>query len=1226
MNNNPNRGGSRKEKQMNAITRATSVAVLVTLSLALAAWVGTTAAPCGAAEGRTSVPPPAARAAKPAPPSDDADVAKLRAMAQTDSAKGAEAEPASRATRDDWEFQFRTMGYGTIDLRSEAQKHYEDAQRRRKDDRRGDSRMRGLTAMIEYWRARNPTAEERKRLDDTERRLRALRAAMEGVPDGGPEADQKWPQFDVESRNLRGIVDLRPEPIGPRPQLLRNDEAAPGLSLDDPPLLDPQAKFWPEDRDQVDVVLRRTRALIGYRVAAEPRQAQWKVFAEDLRRVEAAAQTTRPDLTGKDAARHQVYMDLCALRRRVVLANPLLDFDDLLFIEYHNTGTANYLQPCDYPIPPGGGLYILRGCKTGNPQVVDLLGAVKPENGDYTNRFLSGGIVRRAELSYDGQTVYFSWADPGQKTPYHFHVFRIRIDGTGLRQLTSGPWSDMDPCELPNGRIVFCSTRRVSGDRCCLLGRRSAFLHSMRADGSDIICLSFHETHEWEPGVDNAGQIIYSRWDYVDRPAAGQRNLWICKPDGTDPRSPHGNYGPYSAKGVFDPPIRGYYDSPAYQNERNGSPLSEASIRAIPGSSRYLAIAGQHDFNGVGPIVLIAPNVSDDYLHSQITRVTPEFYEHNNHVKWNMIWATPWPLSVDFYLVNRYESIGILDRFGNFESVYGMHRADACNRERPGLRRLVGCFWGGMQTHTTVLPKASEVDGVAMRSRPLYPVPVRARLRPPVLPDRTFQAAARRGLPDHRPATLTVMNVYDADVPLPAGAKISRMRIIQLIPGVSGYGNMEQPCRMTLGTVPVEPDGSVYCEAPIEKGLMFQLLDQDGLAVHGMKSLTYVHRGEHLTCAGCHESRERAPAARAAPLALRKAAARIEPEFADHEPALFKRHIEPILDGVCVRCHREERKGPRTLSETSLLSAGWIRKGSYPLEPKQPSRTTPGGFGAFASPLWRHTTKNRSSFTSEQLRRLSLWLDLNCPTHAVTGNQAQTSYLEWPRNIDFDPFNPLGIEVLEPAGDTPGLDGERLAKALAPLGHEQRAALLEWAAWRLGKDPFPARGRKQDLHRLLIPMLTSQLPRIHDGAAAWLRRLHAGKAAPKDLAGWCAYYATTFGAKDMNPPALAALVEERVLVVKSGVTNDAGYSVAGQKARDIEALETLLRQEAAAARAKGQRLRVAALPPASVEKTEGAQAFEDAKQAAWRIVGNCTVYPDGYPIRQPWTPRNLPAP
>ena len=37
MNSNLNRGSSRKEKQVNAITRATSVAVLVTLGLALAA-------------------------------------------------------------------------------------------------------------------------------------------------------------------------------------------------------------------------------------------------------------------------------------------------------------------------------------------------------------------------------------------------------------------------------------------------------------------------------------------------------------------------------------------------------------------------------------------------------------------------------------------------------------------------------------------------------------------------------------------------------------------------------------------------------------------------------------------------------------------------------------------------------------------------------------------------------------------------------------------------------------------------------------------------------------------------------------------------------------------------------------------------------------------------------------------------------------------------------------
>ena len=38
MNSNPNRGNSRKEKKMNAITKTTPVAVLVALGLALTAW------------------------------------------------------------------------------------------------------------------------------------------------------------------------------------------------------------------------------------------------------------------------------------------------------------------------------------------------------------------------------------------------------------------------------------------------------------------------------------------------------------------------------------------------------------------------------------------------------------------------------------------------------------------------------------------------------------------------------------------------------------------------------------------------------------------------------------------------------------------------------------------------------------------------------------------------------------------------------------------------------------------------------------------------------------------------------------------------------------------------------------------------------------------------------------------------------------------------------------
>jgi len=58
MNNNPNRGNSRKEKPMNAEIKTTSTVLRLTRCLALAAWVAAFAAPCGAAEDQTIIPPP----------------------------------------------------------------------------------------------------------------------------------------------------------------------------------------------------------------------------------------------------------------------------------------------------------------------------------------------------------------------------------------------------------------------------------------------------------------------------------------------------------------------------------------------------------------------------------------------------------------------------------------------------------------------------------------------------------------------------------------------------------------------------------------------------------------------------------------------------------------------------------------------------------------------------------------------------------------------------------------------------------------------------------------------------------------------------------------------------------------------------------------------------------------------------------------------------------------
>ena len=124
----------------------------------------------------------------------------------------------------------------------------------------------------------------------------------------------------------------------------------------------------------------------------------------------------------------------------------------------------------------------------------------------------------------------------------------------------------------------------------------------MMRDGSDIIPLSFHETNEWNPSVDQDGMIAYTRWDYVDRDSDIAHHLWLCYPDGRDPRSYHANY----------------------PERREFRPWMELSIRAIPGSRRHVAVAAPHHGYNYGSLVLIDQSREDDNAMNQISRLTPE--------------------------------------------------------------------------------------------------------------------------------------------------------------------------------------------------------------------------------------------------------------------------------------------------------------------------------------------------------------------------------------------------------------------------------------------------------------------------------------------------------------------------------------------------------------------------------------------------------------------------
>jgi len=720
-----------------------------------------------------------------------------------------------------------------------------------------------------------------------------------------------------------------------------------------------EALILSSDRDPLDVVLRRSDALARHiaSMADAPKQTITTLSIE-LKRLRTEASTV--DVSDA-AARRKLFDRACTLRRKIALANPLLTFNKVLFITRHDPGGPFHM--CDQfygcNARPGGGLYVLSDPFGPKPKVTDLLADSVVQSGRLKGQKLTGGSFLSPELSFDGKMILFAWTQAKARKTYtwgptiSYHIFKCNADGTGLVQLTDGNADDFDPCFLPNGRIAFISLRRGGYLRC---GRHCPVytMFSMSPDGSDIIPLSYHETHEWQPSVDNDGMIVYTRWDYVDRDTNVAHHIWISYPDGRDPRSFHGNY-----------PL-----------VRNSRPWMEMEIRAIPGSHRYVAVAGAHHGNSIGSLVLIDQRIEDDNAMSQIKRLTPEalFPEAEGRGRDKMKYGTPWPLSETFYLciydpAARNRGIYLIDRFGNRELLY----------RDPSIPCL-------------------------------SPIPFVPRPRPPVIPDQTVHTAEARERAGPTPpkATIAVMNMYDAEFTWPKDTKIKALRLIQLLPKSTAPPNKprigvanQTNARAVLGTVPVEADGSAYFEAPVAVPFYFQALDSQGLAVQSMRSVTYVHPGERLTCRGCHEPKLASPPSKSPtrPLAMKRAPSPMRPDVDGSNPFNYPRLVQPVLDKHCVACHTKNKaKKAPNLAGTVTRNNGWtqsyvslagkygfyfhVRNGSINTGVHGGSRTIPGKFGAKASKLYQMITtgshKDRlKDLPPEDLHRITLWLDCN---------------------------------------------------------------------------------------------------------------------------------------------------------------------------------------------------------------------------------------------------------
>jgi len=616
-----------------------------------------------------------------------------------------------------------------------------------------------------------------------------------------------------------------------------------------------------------------------------------------------------------------------------VLSNPLLTDHPLLFVsrpqykpDHHNTETMFQVGEINTDSFEGGSAL----------KTIDLSrgGVVK------TLIEAPNGIARDPEVSFDGRKILFSMR---RNKSDDYHIYEIDSDGSDLRQLTFAQGiTDIDPIYLPDGDIVFSSTREP---KYCMCNRHiMANLYRMGPDGANIHQIGKNPLFEGHASLMPDGRILYDRWEYVDRNFGSAQGLWTANPDGTSHLAYWGN-NTHSPGAVLDARI-----VPATQQAVcTFSSCHDRPWGAIALIDRRLGLDGRPGVVRTWPPSAI--DLVDRGDFDQFIKVQPKYED-------------PYPLSESYFLCSRMtgrgEQMGVylLDLAGNETLVY------AEKDER------LGCF---------------------------DPMPLAARERPPVVPSRrTFE----------RTGEFYVSDVYRGThmAGIKRGT-VKWLRMIETPekrtwthPSWNGQGQ-EAPAmnwhdfnnKRILGTAPVEEDGSAYFTAPADAFVYFQLLDENGMMVQSMRSGTTVQPGERQGCIGCHEGRlESAPLATTPmPMALRRGPSKLADWYGPPRTFSYLAEVQPVFDKHCASCHDFGKRtgeklllcGDKTLTFNVSYEELWRKKYIKVVGAGPPEIVQAMIWGSHASPLAKEVLKRYKTgkLDKESFDRIVTWIDLNAP-------------------------------------------------------------------------------------------------------------------------------------------------------------------------------------------------------------------------------------------------------
>jgi hypothetical protein len=579
---------------------------------------------------------------------------------------------------------------------------------------------------------------------------------------------------------------------------------------------------------------------------------------------------------GSDPRWRDLYSEACQLRRGKRFEPLVNKYNSIIFTKHYNLGGSHYaytenLSDTQYQEKRndvtdrhgGASLCILRISPSSRISQETLLSEAK-------------GVIRDPAVSYDGKRVLFAWRK--SMTEDDYHLYEMEVDSRKIRQLTSGKgFADIEPCYLPNGDIIFNSTRCVQIVDCWWT--EVSNLYTCNKDGNYMRRISFDQVHTNYPQVLGDGRVIYTRWDYNDRGQIFTQPLFVMNSDGTGQTEFYGN--------------------------NSWFPTTILHARGIPDTQKLVAIISGHHNHQRGKLAIIDPALGRQEAQGVqlIAPVRETIAERiDSYGQEGEQFQYPFAISETVFLVSA-DPVGSRNR--SYARPYGIYLVDI-----DGRRELLAYD-----------------DEISCNQ----PVPLAPR-------EPTY---IRANLVDYSKnmGTFYVQDVYDGPgLDGIAHGTVKRLRVVALeyraagigrvrAKGPSGSGNSITPpaivhgtrdVKRVLGSTVVHKDGSALFTVPARTPVYFQLLDEKNHAVQSMRSWSTLQPGETYSCGGCHEHKNTAVPGRMT-MALQQPPLELEHFYGLPRGFSYTKEIQPIFDTHCIDCHSSGQPAEDGKSVLSLL-------------------------------------------------------------------------------------------------------------------------------------------------------------------------------------------------------------------------------------------------------------------------------------------------------------------